>query len=177
MPLKLVEISLLLIIAVYQDIKTSKIKNFITYPAVLVGLATNTTLSGVGGLKDSLAGIIIPILVLFVFYALNMLGAGDLKLFGAIGSIMGVEFVLCDLAYSFISGGVMAIILISIRKNSFRRLKYLFNYLKSCALTLKLEKYQEFDGNDGLFRFSYAILAGSLITFSDGVFTHILIRI
>lgn len=177
MLIKIVEISLLLITAVYLDIKTRKIRNYITYTAVIAGLVTNLILSGLVGLMDSMAGIIVPILVLFVLYIPRFLGAGDLKLFGAIGSIMGMKFALCSLACSFIAGGVMAIILIGIRKNGFQRFKYLFNYLKSCLLTLKPEKYQEFDRNDGLFRFSYAILAGTLIAFSDGIFTHLLIRI
>jgi prepilin peptidase CpaA len=163
--------------SVYLDTKTRKIKNFVTYPAILAGFATNLILAGFEGLKDSITATILPILILFLFYVLKMLGAGDLKLFGAIGSIMGLNFVLCNLAYAFISGGVIAIILIGIRKNAFERFKYLFNYLKSCFLMLKLEKYQEFDSNNGLFRFSYAILWGTLITVLDGVFTHILIEI
>jgi len=74
-------------------------------------------LDGVRGLLDSLLGIIVPFLLLIVLYALRMLGAGDVKLFSAIGAVLGVRAALWIMAYSFLAGGVIALIILIINRN------------------------------------------------------------
>lgn len=160
--LKYCELALLLILALISDIKTYKIKNNIVYPFILIGLITNLYLDGLDGLTSSFKGIIIPIALLILLFILRMLGAGDIKLFSAIGSIMGLEFVTYTIIYSFIAGGVMALSTIIIRKNGIKRLVYLFQYIKSCFLTMSALPYTDFeDKSDGAkFRFAFAVVGG-----------------
>ena len=110
------EVSILLFLAVINDIKENKIKNKVILPFLLLGLITNFIMDGKIGVKNSLIAILIPFLTLFLFYVLGMLGAGDIKFFCAIGSIMGIEFIIYSMAYSFIIGGVIAIIIMLSRK-------------------------------------------------------------
>lgn len=159
---KYFELSIVLILALISDIRTYKIKNSITFPFIIIGIVTNIYLNSLEGLFFSLKGIIVPILLLIIFFILRMLGAGDIKLFCAIGSIMGAEFILYTILYAFLTGGVMALLLIIIRKNGIKRFKYLFKYIKSCFITLSILPYTDFsDKSDkGKFRFAVAITCG-----------------
>ena len=125
-------------------------------------------LYGIEGLKDSIIGVFIPIVGLFIFYALRMLGAGDIKLYCAVGAIMGWKFVIACLVYSFLFGGFISAIILFLRKNAIQRFKHLYNYIRNTIMLMKIDKYQDFTGDkNGLFRFSYAILGGAVISMAD----------
>jgi len=170
---KIIELFFLIIASVYCDFKFKKIKNYIVYPAIIIGVVTNTVIDGISGFGNSALAIFIPIILLWVFYILRMLGAGDIKLFSSIGAIMGIRFMLAAFAYSFLAGGVIAIVIIIYRKNALSRFKYLIDYFKKIFIFMKVEKYQEFEEGgkvNGLFRFSYAIAVGVILTIIDGFF-------
>jgi prepilin peptidase CpaA len=160
-----IEILILLILALISDIKTFKIKNHITTTFTALGIITNTINGGFEGLKASLLGFCTPVMLLFILYVLKMLGAGDIKLFGAIGSIMGYKFATCSVLYSFILGGFIGIGFLIVRENAPDRLKYFFSYTKSCVLSHSLLEYSDFKSNNtkDRFRFSYAIVPGTLL--------------
>ena len=163
----------LLVLAVFDDIKSYKISNKITIPFIAAGIILNTVLEGLPGLCDSLLGIATPFILLFILFALKMLGAGDIKLFCAIGSIMGVNFILYNLIYSFLLGGLIALIFMIARKNAYKRFKYLYLYCKRCILSFKIYPYS--DGNkkdDSHFRFAYAIACGTIVQlFNENIFS------
>jgi prepilin peptidase CpaA len=98
-----------------------------------------------------------------------MLGAGDIKLLGAIGSIMGPEFIFYASIYSFISGGIIALFIMLIRKNVNKRIKYIYNYIKDCFLTFSVKPYNNRNIKDdgAIFRFSYAIFIGTILAISN----------
>ena len=157
--------STLLFIALISDIKTYRIKNVIVYPYIIAGIVTNTALYGLNGFGASLSGTLVPVLLLIFLYILRMLGAGDIKLFGAIGAIMGVEFALFTIAYSFLAGGIIAIVLILIRKNSTERLSHFFSYIKNSIISLSFLPYTDFENkhDKAKFHFAYAIVFGAII--------------
>lgn len=171
---KYFELSILLILALISDIKTYKIKNIIVYPFIIIGIITNFYLNGLDGVFFSLKGMFAPILLLIIFFILRMLGAGDIKFFSAIGSIMGVQFVIFTILYSFLSGGVIALLLMIVRKNGIKRFIYLFKYLKSCFITLSILPYTDFSdkSDEGKFRFAIAIVCGVCVNllFDKGIF-------
>lgn len=168
MAIKLVEIAALVMLALINDIKSCKIKNSITFPFIFIGLATNFFLDGLKGVTQSLLAAVFPVAALIILYALRMLGAGDIKLFSAIGAVMGLDFVLYTMAYSFISGGIIALALIAVRKNGRQRLLHLLSYIRSCFLTFSLQPYENFEDKTrgGTFRFSYAVGCGTLVCFA-----------
>ncbi|HOJ09366.1 MAG TPA: prepilin peptidase [Clostridiales bacterium] len=163
--LKSIEVFILIFIALISDIKTYKIKNNLILVFIIIGIITNCILAGKIGLMNSLLGIIIPVAILFSLFAASMLGAGDIKVFSAIGSIMGIRFAIHTIIYSFLWGGVISLAIIVIRKNRKQRLKYLYDYLKSCILTLSIVPYTNFDEkNEGdKFQFAYAIVLGTVL--------------
>lgn len=156
---------MLIVLSLASDLRSYKIKNSIIFPFILSGLAINCYYSGVDGMLASLLGIIFPAVLLMVLFALKMLGAGDIKLFCAIGAIMGIDFVLRTIAYSFICGGLIALALLVLRKNGRQRLIHLISYIIALLFTLSLQPYTNFnDKSDGAkFHFSYAIAFGTAV--------------
>ena len=92
------------------DVKSRRIPNFITMPAVLFGLALHLALGGWRQLLSSLAAGLICAAIFLVFYLAGGMGAGDVKLILAVGCIAGLSHVAYLLVLSALSGGVMAIV-------------------------------------------------------------------
>jgi len=164
---KYIELAVLTVLALLSDIKTYRIKNVIVLPFILIGLATNCLQEGFGGAVHYLFAALLPLLLLIILYMARMLGAGDIKLFSAVGAIMGVRFVLYCMAYSFLSGGIIALALILLRKNWKERINHLTKYIQLCFTTFSLQPYTDFkEKDDGTrFHFASAIACGVLITY------------
>jgi len=94
--------------AVVCDLRTHKIPNGLTLSALALGLALNMGLGGAHGLARSLEGVAIAGLSLGL-YGLRMLGAGDVKLLGAVGALLGPTFALWTLLGTALAGGVLAL--------------------------------------------------------------------
>jgi prepilin peptidase CpaA len=158
------EVLILITISLISDIKTFKIKNLLILTFIVIGMITNLLLYGITGVALSILGFLIPILMLFILFVLRMLGAGDIKLFAAVGAIVGWKFTFFSILYSFLFGGCIGLIYLFIRKNAMKRFKYFFEYLVNCFLTLKLQDYSHFENkrDTDKFRFSYAIVPGVL---------------
>jgi prepilin peptidase CpaA len=68
---------LLALIAGWTDFRSRRIPNWLTVPALLIGLAANAAFSGWSGLKASLLGAGLGLVLLLPFVLLRSLGAGD----------------------------------------------------------------------------------------------------
>jgi prepilin peptidase CpaA len=97
------------------DIRSRRIPNALTaaMAAVGVGLAA-TGVSGVS-LVASLIGIALGVALMMPGHALGATGAGDVKLMGAVGAIVGPAMVLSAFLFSAVAGGVLAVI-VAIRR-------------------------------------------------------------
>ena len=79
----------LAVIAGLGDLRTRRIPNRLTVSALLTGIAVNVWLSGWHGLAMSLEGAGIGLGLLLPVVLLRGLGAGDWKLMGALGAMVG----------------------------------------------------------------------------------------
>ena len=99
----------LALIARYTDWRNRRIPNWLTVPGFLIGVSVNALAGGWPGLKTSLLGAGLGLLLLLPFVFLRSLGAGDWKLAGALGAFVGWQ-VLADLLMgSVFVAGVMAL--------------------------------------------------------------------
>lgn len=122
----------LLILSVISDYKVLKIPNIYVFPATLFGLIINAYMFGLQGLKSSLFGIAVPIVLLGALFYARQIGAGDIKLFSAIGSLFGGEFILYAMAYSIIFAGILSLFcLIRNGKKARGSISTLFKSIKS----------------------------------------------
>ncbi len=165
MPVRIIIIAIVLAAAVAGDILRYRISNAIVAAGLAAGFLINFVFEGPGGLIKSLLGAILPVLLLFVLFALRMLGAGDIKLFCVVGAVMGAEFTTYAAAFSFLAGGIIAAAIMLARGNVRKRFAYVAIYLKTVFLTQSFVPYTDFDNkSDGAkFHFSPAIAAGCCI--------------
>ena len=112
---EVVLIILVLAAAVY-DVRYRRIPNWLTVSGAAVGLALNTFLySGWPGLVFSLKGLLLGFGLYFALYALRAMGAGDVKLMGAVGSIVGWQDWFAIFLVSAIIGGILALLVMVLR--------------------------------------------------------------
>jgi prepilin peptidase CpaA len=110
----------LALIAGWTDLRSRRIPNWLTVPALLVGISVNVLAGGWAGLKTSLLGAGLGLLVLLPFVFLRSLGAGDWKLAGALGAFVGGQGLADLLMGSVFVAGMMALVLV-IYKRRFKQ--------------------------------------------------------
>jgi prepilin peptidase CpaA len=91
------------------DVKSRRIPNFVTFPAIVFGLSLHLVLGGWRQLLTSLAAGLICGIVFLVFYLAGGMGAGDVKLITAVGCVAGLSHIAYLLVLTALIGGVMAI--------------------------------------------------------------------
>ncbi len=140
----------LAVIAGWTDLRSRRIPNWLTVPALLIGVAGSTALSGWGGLKSSLLGAGLGLLLLLPFVLLRSLGAGDWKLAGALGAFVGRELLINLLLGSIFVAGLMALALI-IYKGRIRQTMRNIGHILSSLATFRLPGTQvSLDNPDSL---------------------------
>lgn len=113
---------LFLTAALITDIRWMRIPNWITLPAFLAGIIVQAVINGWQGLLFSLYGSGAGFLLLLIMYFIGAVGAGDVKLFAAIGAWTGVLFSLQVIVYSVLLGAAVGLVLILSRRDTGRRL-------------------------------------------------------
>jgi prepilin peptidase CpaA len=99
----------LAILITYMDVRYRRIPNQLVLLTLLGGLVLNTIFGGTHGLLLSLGGFALAFGVMYFLHAFGTMGAGDVKLFGAIGAVSGISLVLPTLLVVAITGGFFAI--------------------------------------------------------------------
>jgi prepilin peptidase CpaA len=111
-------ISIVVLIAVVIDVRTTKIPNLLTFPAALIGLILGFVQGGMHGALNSLLGWLIgAVIVVFFSYlpigpAGEKLGMGDAKLLAAVGAFVGPTTILVVFFYFCLSFGVISAVLL-----------------------------------------------------------------
>lgn len=159
-------------LAVISDYKIYKIKNVHIMIFLIAGLIFNLLNGGLGGGIEAIMGALLP-LVLFPLYALKMLGAGDIKAFCAIGSILGFEQIGYTIIFSFMAGGVIAVFFLVFRENALARFKAFWKYIYACFYMRRLLPYSSFTDPSGKFRFAYGIFCGFILSVINNYYQFI----
>jgi prepilin peptidase CpaA len=98
--------------AAVTDLKERRIPNRLTYPAIVSGLLLQLALHGWTGLLLGLSGALLFGGVFMPFYLIRAIGAGDVKLATALGSIVGIGAALEVMFATALAGGVLAIFVV-----------------------------------------------------------------
>jgi prepilin peptidase CpaA len=100
---------LILSISIVYDLKYKKIPNWLTFAAMIIGLAFHIVAVGLPGLIFSFSGLLTGLSILLIFYLMGGMGAGDVKLMGGVGAFLGAKGVFYAFLATSIVGGLYAI--------------------------------------------------------------------
>lgn len=134
---------------------------------MVVGVASRGILLGKAGLISAVEGLFLAGGIMFLFYVVRAMGAGDVKLMAAVGSFIGPHQVIIALLATGIGGGVLGIVYTIYRGRFTATLKNVGSVLKFHAWA-GLQPHPEFNlDNPATLRLPYgvAIAAGTLFTF------------
>lgn len=97
-------------VAAVTDILKGKVYNWLTFPAIVIGLGINVFQNSWHGFFNGLSGFILGFLAFFIFYLMGGIGGGDVKLMGAVGAFGGLQFTLSAIYYVAICGAFLALL-------------------------------------------------------------------
>lgn len=101
----------LLVLAVWHDVRSRRIPNWLVAGAALAGVVLNASaMPGALGFWPAVGGWALGLALLMPMYAFKTLGAGDVKLMAAIGAFIGPQAVTGAVLASLLAGGVLALV-------------------------------------------------------------------
>lgn len=98
------------LIATGTDLWRQKIYNWLTLPAILLGLILNLVQTGLPGLLNSFLGLLMAGGLYLILGLIGAMRGGDIKLAAAVGALLGWRLTVSALYYGAILGGIFAII-------------------------------------------------------------------
>ena len=128
------------------DIKYRRIPNFLTYPAILIGLTYHSYISGTDGVRFSLFGFLTGTGLLIFPYLRGKMGAGDAKLLGAVGSFIGARGIFISFLFTAVAGGLYALLIIILHKSKYD--KFLTNLYYSGVNFAVARKFVSFENGE-----------------------------
>jgi len=94
----------------YTDLRSRRIPNYLTFPALGLGLILSGLARGWEGLLLSVVGAFVAPAVLSLAHGGRGLGMGDLKLAAAVGALLGPALALVAMVLSMVAGGLVALL-------------------------------------------------------------------
>lgn len=109
----LINIILLVPLAViisYYDVRYRRIPNAFVLAALAGGVAINAIGAGLPGIAASFGGCALGFILMFMLHIFGAMGAGDVKLFAAIGAVIGADLVVPTFVVVILTGGLLAVV-------------------------------------------------------------------
>lgn len=97
-------------IIAYYDVRYRRIPNAFVIATFIAGVAMNTIFGGLQGTYTSFAGCGLAFILMFMLHIFGAMGAGDVKLFAAIGAVTGAHLVVPTFLIVVLTGGLLAIV-------------------------------------------------------------------
>lgn len=107
-----IPIAIVVGVAIVTDLRSRRIPNTLTFPAIAAALLVRLVLQGWLGLGLAVAGAVIAPVVLLAVHCGKGIGMGDLKLAAAVGAFFGPVPAVIAMLVSAVLGGVIAIALL-----------------------------------------------------------------
>lgn len=96
--------------AAWADFRTFKIPNVLSVSGAVLGLLVHAWDSGFAGLWLGLVGLGLGMGLLLPGYVVQSTGAGDVKLMGAVGALLGPRQLLWAFLFAVLTAGVMSVL-------------------------------------------------------------------
>jgi prepilin peptidase CpaA len=156
---RLVVFFAVLVTAAYTDLAKSKVYDWLTLPAIFLGLALAFIPYGMSApLVNFILGAVVGGGIFWFFYLFDAVGGGDVKLMAAVGALMGLNFTISALVIIAVVGALMALVFLVVKKRLREGLK------GSIKLFFKFRKPKKEGAENLTIPYGAAIAAGSMIT-------------
>ena len=164
MELDIAQIILLSILttAVAFDLQWRRIPNWLTGPAILVGLSWHTVTSQVSGFVFSLEGAVLGLGLFAILYACGWMGAGDVKLFAAVGSFLGPAQAISAAIVIALVGGLLALLVLGFYQGWRKTGLWLWSYVQAMVLTRSVQVLTPVQGAAPKVPYAVAIGLGTI---------------
>ena len=100
----------LAVLIIYYDVRYRRIPNAFVLATLISGLTLNFIMGGLQGGLYSAGGCVLAFILMFMLHVFGAMGAGDVKLFAAVGSVLGAQLVLPTFVVVVLTGGVLALV-------------------------------------------------------------------
>ena len=107
--LRFLVLTLVVVVAAVTDLRWRRIPNWITVSGAALGLVLHLVQGGLSGALLSLAGAALGFAIFIAFYVAGGMGAGDVKLFSAVGALTGPSAMVIIFVFTGLLGGVAAV--------------------------------------------------------------------
>ena len=124
-------IALILGISLAEDLRRKKIPNIVTFPGMIIGISYHVFLNSFNGLLFGIAGGALGISFFLIPYLSGGMGAGDVKLMGALGAILGPKCICFAAVAVYTAGGICGLFVLILHP------KYALSSFKRLWLTIK----------------------------------------
>jgi prepilin peptidase CpaA len=95
----------------FSDLRARRIPNWIPVTGAVLGFALQIWYSGLHGGLTSFGGAALGLGMFLPLYMLGGMGAGDVKLFSAVGALIGPQALIIVFVFTGLLGGIAAIVL------------------------------------------------------------------
>jgi len=93
----------------YYDVRYRRIPNVLVLAILIGGLAIHTSFGGLTGTLSSVEGFLLAFFPMLLIHLFGAMGAGDVKLFGAVGAVLGAPMVPLTFVVVVMLGAALAI--------------------------------------------------------------------
>ncbi|MBA3356132.1 MAG: prepilin peptidase [Pyrinomonadaceae bacterium] len=149
----------------YMDVRYRRIPNKLVLITLVGGLAINTFFGGRAGLLESLGGCVLAFALMFIFHAFGTMGAGDVKLFAAIGAAIGSPLVLQAFLIVSITGGMLALSKMIYKRRTRTTVFGVLQFFYGLLPGQRVPRFEVPVDRSYTLPYGVAICAGSLIAF------------
>jgi prepilin peptidase CpaA len=153
---------LLVVTAVVLDFLYFKISNRLIAAGYVLAIAFRYAQGGMQGVLIVLWNISFPVIILYLFYRIRAIGAGDVKLFSMIGGFVNFKVSVMCMVVSFAIGAVFSLVKLLYYGNLFEGLRSGGSYFWGLMAGNLQEYVPAGDRRQHVIHFSPAILLGTV---------------
>ena len=162
--MKLVLLAPLAIFVIYYDVRYRRIPNVLVLSALLAGVSINTAFGGWQGTLASLEGFALAFFPMLMMHIFGAMGAGDVKLFGAVGAVLGVGLVPLAFVLVVMLGALLAVYTMLRAGTVFTTLHGVFRIFVGLLPGWEMPRFAISPDRKHTIPYGVAIMLGSLIT-------------
>ena len=148
--------------AIASDLRWRTIPNWLTGSAILAGLGFHTVMNQFAGFVFSLEGAAVGLGLFVVLYVCGWMGAGDVKLFAAVGSFLGPAQTISAAIVIALVGGLLALVVLGFHQGWRRTGLWLWSYVQAMVLTRSVQVLTPVQGAAPKVPYAVAIGLGTI---------------